>query len=152
MLRPTVVLGALCGGDEGGQRLSVVAAGVRPTSRGSRRSRWTAGRRVQDFSRVVDYLVTLPYVDADRIGVLGVCGGGGYTLAAAKTEKRFKAVVSVTGANFGQLQREMAGQNGSVAQAMAATGDQRTAEAAQRLWGGTHSTWRRNFWTNRCSS
>ncbi|MER5391627.1 alpha/beta hydrolase [Saccharopolyspora sp. NPDC002686] len=69
-------------------------------------------QRVQDFSRVVDHLVTLPHVDADRIGVLGICGGGGYTLAAAKTEKRFKAVVSITGANFGRLQREIAGQNG----------------------------------------
>ncbi|WP_409464879.1 alpha/beta hydrolase [Amycolatopsis sp. GA6-003] len=86
-------------------------------------------QRVQDFSRVVDYLVTLPYVDADRIGVVGVCGGGGYTLAAAKTEKRFKAVVSVTGVNFGRLQREMAGQNGGVLQALGAVGQQRTAEA-----------------------
>ncbi|OYO01099.1 hypothetical protein B0O41_2976 [Propionibacteriaceae bacterium ES.041] len=86
-------------------------------------------QRVQDFSRVVDHLVTLPYVDADRLGVLGVCGGGGYTLAAAKTEKRLKAVVSVTGANFGRLQREMAAQNGGVLTALAGIGEQRTAEA-----------------------
>ena len=32
-------------------------------------------QRVQDFSRVVDYLTTLSYVDADRIGVLGVDPG-----------------------------------------------------------------------------
>ena len=44
-------------------------------------------QRVEDFRRVVDYLETLPYVDSDRIGVLGVCGGGGYTLNAAMTEK-----------------------------------------------------------------
>lgn len=86
-------------------------------------------QRVQDFSRVVDYLVTLPYVDADRIGVLGVCGGGGYTLAAAKTEKRFKAVVSITGANFGRLQREMAGQSGGVLAALGGAAERRTAEA-----------------------
>ncbi|MDA3626290.1 alpha/beta hydrolase [Saccharopolyspora sp. WRP15-2] len=86
-------------------------------------------QRVQDFSRVVDHLVTLPHVDADRIGVLGICGGGGYTLAAAKTEKRFKAVVSITGANFGRLQREIAGQNGGVLQALGAIAQQRTAEA-----------------------
>ncbi|MBE3002398.1 alpha/beta hydrolase [Nocardiopsis sp. HNM0947] len=86
-------------------------------------------QRVQDFSRVVDHLVTLPYIDADRIGVLGVCGGGGYALAAAKTEKRFKAVVSVTGANFGNLQRQMAGQSGGPIEALNAIAQQRTAEA-----------------------
>lgn len=86
-------------------------------------------QRVQDFSRVVDHLVTLPYVDIDRIGVLGICGGGGYALAAAKTEKRFRAVVSVTGANFGRLQREMAGQNGGSLQALVGIAQQRTKEA-----------------------
>ena len=38
-------------------------------------------------SQVIDYAVTLPYVDADRIGVIGVCGGGGYVLNATLTEK-----------------------------------------------------------------
>ena len=73
--------------------------------------------------------MTLPYVDADRIGVLGICGGGGYTWAAAKTEKRFKAVVSITGANFGHLQRSMAAHNGGVAAALRGICEQRTAEA-----------------------
>ncbi|GAA1404237.1 alpha/beta hydrolase [Glutamicibacter uratoxydans] len=86
-------------------------------------------QRVEDFSRVVDYAVTLPYVDAERIGVLGVCGGGGYTWAAAKTEKRFKAVVSITGANFGNLQRSMAAMNGGIAAALKGIAQQRTAEA-----------------------
>lgn len=63
-------------------------------------------QRVEDVSRVIDYLVTLPYVDADRIGVLGVCGGGGYAINAALTEKRIRAVVSITGVNIGRLFRE----------------------------------------------
>lgn len=85
-------------------------------------------QRVQDFSRVVDFLVTLPYVDEDRIGVLGICGGGGYTWKAAQVEKRFKAVVSITGVNFGRMQRDMARQGGLHA-ALAGIAAQRTAEA-----------------------
>ncbi|MDO4919064.1 alpha/beta hydrolase [Kocuria sp.] len=85
-------------------------------------------QRVQDFSRVVDYLVTLPYVDEDRIGVLGICGGGGYTWKAAQIEKRFKAVVSITGVNFGRMQRDMARKAGLHA-ALAGIAAQRTKEA-----------------------
>ncbi len=85
--------------------------------------------RVEDFSRVIDHLVTLPYVDADRIGVLGICGGGGYTLASARTEKRFKAVVSITGVNFGRMQRQMARQGDGPLAALRGIAEQRTAEA-----------------------
>ena len=62
--------------------------------------------RVKDFSIVVDYLTSLPYVDAGRIGVLGICGGGGYAINAAMTERRIKAIGTVTGANYGRLMRE----------------------------------------------
>jgi dienelactone hydrolase len=62
--------------------------------------------RVEDFRHVADYLVTLPYVDEERIGVLGICGGGGYSINAAMTERRIKAVGTVTGANYGRLMRE----------------------------------------------
>jgi len=65
--------------------------------------------RVSDFRYVVDYLQTLAYVDPERIGVLGVCGGGGYAISAATTDYRFKAVVGVAAANFGRLSREVFG-------------------------------------------
>lgn len=85
-------------------------------------------QRVEDFRRVADYLDTLSYVDTDRIGVLGVCGGGGYTLNAALTEKRFKAIVSITGVNFGRMQREMSQQNGGPLSALRAIGTERAKE------------------------
>ncbi|MFK3781550.1 alpha/beta hydrolase, partial [Agrobacterium sp. NPDC089420] len=77
---------------------------------------------------VADYLVTLPYVDEDRIGVLGICGGGGYSINAAMTERRIKAVGTVTGANYGRLMRgNFTGLN--PIGALEAMAKQRTAEA-----------------------
>lgn len=84
--------------------------------------------RVEDFRHVADYLVTLPYIDEDRIGVLGICGGGGYSINAAMTERRIKAVGTVTGANYGRLMRgNFTGLNPIAA--LEAMAKQRTAEA-----------------------
>ena len=83
---------------------------------------------VEDFSRVMDYLVTLPYVDADRIGVLGICGGGGYAINATMIERRIKALVSITGVNYGRLCREGFSGFDPIGQ-MEAVARQRTAEA-----------------------
>jgi fermentation-respiration switch protein FrsA (DUF1100 family) len=83
---------------------------------------------VEDFRHVIDYLVTLPYVDADRIGTLGICGGGGYAINVTMTERRIKAVASITGVNFGRLCREGFSNYDPIG-ALEAMGRQRTAEA-----------------------
>lgn len=85
--------------------------------------------RVEDFRCAVDYLVTLPYVDDERIGVLGVCGGGGYAVNAAMTERRFKAVCTVVGANYGRLMREGDMTPDAALKTLEAIAKQRTAEA-----------------------
>lgn len=84
--------------------------------------------RVQDFSYVVDYLVTLPYVDAERIGALGICGGGGYAVNATMTERRIKALGTVSGANYGRLMHESFTNYDPIG-ALEAMAAQRTAEA-----------------------
>ncbi|MFE3634674.1 alpha/beta hydrolase [Streptomyces cellostaticus] len=84
--------------------------------------------RAQDISYVIDHLVTLPYVDADRIGVIGVCGGGGYSINATMTDRRIKAVGSVTGVNFGRLMHESFSGYDPIG-ALDAVAAQRTAEA-----------------------
>ncbi|WP_322103186.1 alpha/beta hydrolase [Paraburkholderia sp. J41] len=62
--------------------------------------------RVSDIRFAVDYLQSLPYVDENRIGAIGVCGGGAYTIHAGITDHRLRALVSVTGVNYGRLIRE----------------------------------------------
>lgn len=51
---------------------------------------------VEDFSAAVDYLSVRPDVDAERIGVLGICGWGGIAIQAAINDPRIKATVAST--------------------------------------------------------
>ena len=59
----------------------------------------------EDFCAAVDFLSTSERVDPGRIGILGICGGGGYTLKAAQTDKRFKAVATLSMFNSGLVRR-----------------------------------------------
>lgn len=63
-------------------------------------------QRVKDYRDTIDFAQSLPYVDPDRIGMLGICGGGGYSVKATVMDKRIKALVTITGVNFGRLMRE----------------------------------------------
>lgn len=48
-----------------------------------------------DIESAVDYLCSLPYVDKDRIGGLGICGSGSYMSVAGVKEPRIKAVTAI---------------------------------------------------------
>ena len=57
----------------------------------------------EDFQAAVDYLSTSDEVDADRIGILGICGWGGMALNAASIDTRVKATVTSTMYNMTRI-------------------------------------------------
>lgn len=61
--------------------------------------------RVEDIRCAIDYLVTLPYIDENRIGAMGICAGGGYSINAAQTEYRIKAVAGISSWDVGDSAR-----------------------------------------------
>ena len=50
----------------------------------------------EDFSAAVDFLSVQDNVDANRIGIIGICGWGGMALNAAASDTRIKATVAST--------------------------------------------------------
>jgi len=62
--------------------------------------------RVGDVYSAVDYLTTLPDVDANRIGVVGICAGGGMAVKAASVDRRIKAVGTASAINVASATRK----------------------------------------------
>ncbi|GAA0886337.1 alpha/beta hydrolase [Sphingobacterium siyangense subsp. cladoniae] len=91
--------------------------------------------RVEDIHGMADYISQYPGVDTDRLGVLGICGGGGYTLKAVQSDKRFKAVATLSMFNSGEVRRNgfQNSQLNTVKERLKQASDARTKEAA----GGT---------------
>ncbi len=50
----------------------------------------------EDFQAAVDFLSVQENVDADKIGIIGICGWGGMALNAAAIDTRIKAAVAST--------------------------------------------------------
>ncbi len=86
--------------------------------------------RTEDLRGMADYIIQYPGVDKERIGILGICGGGGYTLQAAKSDKRFKAVATLSMFNSGKVRRNgyMDSQRDSIQQRLAQASNARAVE------------------------
>lgn len=82
--------------------------------------------RTEDYRAAADYITTREFVDINKVGVLGICGGGGFAIHAAQTEHRFKAVATISMVDGGDLRRN--GMNGS----LTATIQQRLDEVAKQ--------------------
>ena len=101
---------------------------------------------IEDFSAAVDFLGTKPFVDRERIGVIGVCGSGSFGLAAAQTDPRIKAVATVSMYDIGQAHRQGLAENVdpvALKNNLAAISKQRWAEvdgAEQTMGIGTPQT------------
>lgn len=90
--------------------------------------------RVEDIHGMADFITRFAGVDPTRLGLLGICGGGGYALSAAKSDKRFKSIATLSMFNSGRVRR-----NG-FADSQLATVQQRLKQAsdarAQEMAGG----------------
>lgn len=85
-------------------------------------------RRGEDISYAIDALTLEPGVDADRIGVLGICAGGGYAVHTARTDHRIRAVGTVVAGNMGESWRSPAFAPDGPAAALDALAAARTEE------------------------
>ncbi len=88
--------------------------------------------RTEDVRGMADFISQYPGVDANRLGALGICGGGGYTLNAAKSDKRLKAVATLSMFNSGEVRRNgfLNSELNTIQDRLKKASDARTQEAA----------------------
>lgn len=89
--------------------------------------------RVEDFSAAVDFLSNHQNVNPQAIGVIGICGGGGYLVSAAQIDHRIRAVATISMYDMGRARRQGLGDAIIYEQRMKTLndiGEQRTKEFA----------------------
>lgn len=88
--------------------------------------------RIEDIHAMADYISQFKGVDAEKLGLLGICGGGGYSLKAAQADKRFKAVATLSMFNTGVVRRNgfMNSQVSTIQERLQQASEARALEAA----------------------
>jgi fermentation-respiration switch protein FrsA (DUF1100 family) len=88
--------------------------------------------RIEDIHGMADFITRFAGVDAKRLGLFGICGGGGYSLAAGATDKRFKSIATLSMFNSGRVRRNgyMDSQKETIPQRLRQATDARAQEAA----------------------
>lgn len=61
--------------------------------------------RIEDIHAMADYISQFAGVDTSKLGLLGICGGGGYSLKAAQSDNRFKSIATLSMFNTGVVRR-----------------------------------------------
>ena len=85
-------------------------------SQGQPRNAVSPDMYAETFSAAVDLLDSLPYVDKERIGIIGICGSGSFAISAAKIDPRLKAIATVSMYDMGEANRSGLGHAQSVEQ------------------------------------
>ncbi len=88
--------------------------------------------RIEDIHAMADFISQYQGVDTSKLGLLGICGGGGYALTAAQSDKRFKAIATVSMFNSGIVRRNgfMNSQVATIQERLQQASDARALEAA----------------------
>lgn len=88
--------------------------------------------RIEDIYAMGDFIAQYKGVDTAKMGLLGICGGGGYSLKAAQADKRFKAIATVSMFNSGVVRRNgfMNAQIATIEERLKQASEARALEAA----------------------
>ena len=88
--------------------------------------------RVEDIHGMADFIASYPGVDPQRLGLLGICGGGGYALKAGQSDKRFQSIATVSMFNSGLVRRNgfMDSQLDTIQERLQQASEARAQEAA----------------------
>ena len=110
----------------------VADAAYQGGSGGTPRNVDTPTNRTEDIHAMADFISQFKGVDSSNIGLFGICGGGGYALKAAQTDKRFKAVATLSMFNSGVVRKNgfMNSQVGTIQERLEQASMARAQEAA----------------------